>query len=260
MALSAGAVQHPASGELYAVLADGARLCSWKRSHKRMLDGASASFSAKERVGSVLVSAAVPGAVLVHADASVSVVSEQLKPTCATWRLAAGGEGRSRAKKGGAQATVVASVLAARSGTSATMLLFTRCAGTAGATCVALDVSASAIRAGRTHHFEAPRQQSELLGAVHLGEIGRIALLWSCLTLEVRDWLDSDSCSAQVRVSRNFRGDPSLAVSLNPSLPSTLHSWRFGLSCGLACSAGECGAYCCRCGTVGRCGCGLVRR
>ena len=57
---------------------------------------------------------------------------------------------------------------------------------------------------------------SELLGAVHLGEIGRIALLWSCLTLEVRDWLDSDSCSAQVRVSRNFRGDPSLAVSLNP--------------------------------------------
>ena len=125
---------------------------------------------------------------------------------------------------------------------------------------VALDVSASAIRAGRTHHFEAPRQQSELLGAVHLGEIGRIALLWSCLTLEVRDWLDSDSCSAQVRVSRNFRGDPSLAVSLNPSLPSTLHSWRFGLSCGLACSAGECGAYCCRCGAVGRRGCGLVRR
>ena len=76
MALSAGAVQHPASGELYAVLADGARLCSWKRSHKRMLDGASASFSAKERVGSVLVSAAVPGAVLVHADADCSSTFE----------------------------------------------------------------------------------------------------------------------------------------------------------------------------------------
>ena len=50
MALSAGAVQHPASGELYAVLADGARLCSWKRSHKRMLDGASASFSASVEI------------------------------------------------------------------------------------------------------------------------------------------------------------------------------------------------------------------
>ena len=35
--------------------------------------------------------------------------------------------------------------------------------------------------------------------------------------------------SAQVRVSRNF-GDPPRG-SLNPSLPSTLHSWRFGLSC-----------------------------
>jgi|EP01046_Picozoa_sp_COSAG06_P044762 hypothetical protein len=216
VALSAGAVQHPASGELYAVLSGGAQLCSWKRSQKRMLDGATAQFSAKERVVSVHVSASVPGAVVVHADASISVLSEQLKPVCARWRPPSP---KGAAKGKGAKPSVAAAVLSAKTGTSATMLLCTTAAGTGGASCVALDISGSSIRAGRSQQFDGPTEDSELVAAAHLATSDRIALVWSCLTLEVRDWLPNEVAAASaLRVRRKFRQDRGLTPTTTMSI------------------------------------------
>lgn len=218
VALSAGAVQHPASGELYAVLSGGAQLCSWKRAHERMMDGATAQFSAKERVVSVHVSASLSGAVLVHADASISVISEQLKPVCTRWRYPSSKGGKNKGDK----ISIVSAILSAKTATSATMLLCTKTAGVSGASCIALDITSSAIRASRSQHFDGPADQSELVAAAHITPTHRIALVWSCLTLEVRDWLPNQAASeapvSTLRVRRKFRQDRSLAPATTMSI------------------------------------------
>ena len=219
VALSAGAVQHPASGELYAVLSEGAQLCSWKRSHKRMMDGVTAQFSANERVISVHVSPSLSGAVLVHADGSISVVSEQLKPVCARWRSPSPKGSKSK----GAKISIVSAILNANTATSATLLLCTTATGVSGASCISLDITSSTIRAGKSQHFDGPAKHSELVGAAHITATHRIALVWSCLTLEVRDWLPTQAAGPEapestLRVRRKFRQDRSLAPTTTMSI------------------------------------------
>ena len=207
-ALSAAAVQHPRTGQLYAALDDGSQLSTWKRSESRLVD-ASTSPSQFFKVKSLHVCATVAGAVAVHANATVSIVGEDLSFPV---RWVPGG-GTSAARS--TSRVVAASLVDDAEPGTATMHLFVDTTGETGACCHHLTVSASSIKLVRTLPFArpSPAGKSSILDAVHLRELQRVAIIWSCHTMQVFDISDTKPEATPVlRMTRCFREENSALV------------------------------------------------
>lgn len=210
------AVQHPSSGRLYAVVgASGAQLCSWDRSTKLMLEGSQKKF--RSRIVSVHVNAALAGILLVHEDASVSLLAEDLK-TLAQW---------SPASRGKTRRTVVRSMLEsthASGGADLKLLVFTGDAKQAGVSCTVLSVDDASVVAAPVHFFAAPALESTLLSAVYLDSINRLVLLWSCFTMQVITADLQEMEFARVQLSRRFCKPEGLGSVNSPVAMSSLGS------------------------------------